>query len=132
MGSDFLMAFLAAGRKKKLDLGAGRSALERLRITPLGEWPEDFLETQCGHVPEDHDEAESMKHSFVELLTADLNMVEESVDGAARRDLWSGTIGDKFVIMSGGMSGGEPPTEAFESLDRLAAAGIARAMGFDE
>jgi hypothetical protein len=133
MGSDFLVAFLAAGRKKTLDVGAGRSALERLRITPLEDWPRDFLEDECGDVPDDPDEAELMKNEFVELLMEDLHMIEEelSPDGSLRRDLWSGTIGNKFVIMSGGMSWGDAPTEAFRSLDRLTRAGVTRAMGFD-
>lgn len=133
MGSDFMVSFLAAGRRKRIDVDAGRSALERLRVTPLEDWPQDFLEAQCGDVPEDTDEAELMRHSFVQLLMADIQMIEEelSPDGALRRDLWSGDIGNKLVIMSGGMSWGDAPTEAFRTLDRLKQAGISRTMGFD-
>jgi hypothetical protein len=133
MGSDFLVSFIAAGRKKRIDTDAGRSAIERLRTTPLEEWPREFLEDHCGDVPEDPDEAELMRDSFIQVLMADIQMIEEelSADGGLRRDLWSGDIGNKLVIMSGGMSWGDAPTEAFRSLDRLAQAGISRAMGFD-
>jgi hypothetical protein len=87
----------------------------------------------CGDVPEDPDETEVMRDSFVQLLLADIQMIEEelSPDGSLRRDLWSGDIGNKLVILSGGESWGDAPTEAFRSLDRLAEAGISRAMGFD-
>jgi hypothetical protein len=47
MGSDFLVSFIVAGKKKRLDVNAGRSALERLRVTPLEDWPREFLESQC-------------------------------------------------------------------------------------
>jgi hypothetical protein len=142
MGADFLVAFIAAGRRKRLDVDAGRSALERLHATPLEEWPREFLERECGDVPEDRDEAESMKNSFLECLLTDLHIVEKELslrapvgrlvsDGPVRRDLWSGTIGNKLIILSGGMSWGDAPTEAFSALDRLVSAGITRAMGFD-
>ena len=133
VGSDFLLAFLAASRTKRLDTWAGRAALDRLRITPLEDWPPEFLESQIGEVPNDPDEAEVFRRSFLELLADDFRLVEEELltPNAARRDLWSGTIGNKFVIMSGGMSHGEAPTAAFDSLNRLELAGITRAMGFD-
>jgi hypothetical protein len=131
MGSDFMVSFIAAGRKKKLDVNAGRSAIEQLRVTPLEDWPRDFLEAQCGDVPEDSDEAELMRDSFVQLLLGDIQMIEEELSGALRRDLWSGDIGNKLVIMSGGESWGDAPTEAFRTLDRLTQAGISRTMGFD-
>ena len=133
MGSDFLVAFLTAGKRKRIDLDAGRSKVERLRVTPLEEWPQDFLEAQCGDVPEEPSEAELMRASFIELLMADMQMIEDELPpfGGGRRDLWSGDIVNKLVIMSGGESWGDAPTEAFRSLDRLAQAGISRAMGFD-
>jgi hypothetical protein len=35
------------------------------------------------------------------------------------------------VLLSGGVSWGDVPTEAFEALTRLSLAGITSAMGFD-
>lgn len=131
MSREFLVRFLIAGRDNKLDLDAGRWAIDRLRITPLEDWPEDFLGSQIGGVPEDLDQAERMKHHFVDLLVADLRMVEEELsDGVGRSDLWAGRMGNKFFMMSGGPSWRDAP-EAYRSLDRLASAGITQAMGGD-
>jgi hypothetical protein len=45
----------------------------------LEDWPRDFLERECGDVPEDPDEAESTRDSFVELLMADIQVIEEEL-----------------------------------------------------
>jgi hypothetical protein len=65
-----------------------------------------------------------------ERLLSDLELVEVALSGQ-RRDTWTGEIGGKTVLLSGGLSWGDVPTEAFEALNRLSLAGVTSAMGFD-
>lgn len=136
MGADLLLSYLTIDSEKRVDLEAGRLAIERLASTPLEEWPWGYLDQWKGEdVPADPDEAAALRAELVEQLRDDLEVIEALVPGhdqaGYRRDVWVGDIGGKQVIASGGMSWGDAPTDAFESLERLGDAGISRAMGFD-
>jgi len=131
MGADFLVSFLAANPKAKIDFAAGRRAIDELAAGPLSAWPAECLDyagVDLGAV--DKQDVNKVREQLVDGLEADLRLLEAAVEGE-RRDVWIGEIGQKTVVLTGGLSWGDVPTDAFEAFNRLALAGVTRAMGFD-
>ena len=133
MGADFLVSFLTADPKAEIDFTAGRRAIEELGASPLSSWPADFLD-YAGVNPDlsskDDKGTREVRADLVDGLETDLRLLEAAVEGS-RRDVWIGEIGGKSVVLTGGPSWGDVPTDAFEAFNRLALAGVTRAMGFD-
>lgn len=133
MGADFLVSFLTANPKAEIDVAAGRRAIEELSATPLGAWPAEFLDyagVDLGERVKSEQEMKDVRAELVDGLEADLRLLEAAVEGE-RRDVWIGEIGRKTVVLTGGLSWGDVPTEAFEAFNRLSLAGVTRPMGFD-
>ncbi len=131
MGADFLVSFLTANPKAKIDFAAGRRATEELAAGPLSTWPAEFLDYAGVHLDAvDKKDVNEVREQLVDGLEADLCLLELAVEGR-RRDVWVGKIGGKRVVLTGGLSWGDVPTDAFEAFNRLVLAGVTRAMGFD-
>jgi hypothetical protein len=129
---DFMLWLLQSDKGKQIDFGAGRRAIAVLRETPLAEWPEEFVDRYIGDLDDlTPSGLEALQDRQVRELQRDLAIIEEAVIESSRQDAWSGEIGNKFVILSGGPRYLPQPTETALSIDRLDAAGIAQAMGFD-
>lgn len=133
MGADFLVSVLTANPKTEIDFALGRQAIEELAGKPLSGWPAEFLDYAGIDLDAKWTNGRRVAQVRAELvhgLKADINLLEAAVQGD-RRDVWTGEIGGKSVVLTGGMSWGDGPTEAYEAFERLSLAGVTRVMGFD-
>jgi hypothetical protein len=141
MSSDLLVTYLTIPRKKKPNLKAGERAIQKLSKTPAWDWPEGFLDYMGGDsagtmhdTMSPLDEA-AKRNEFVHQVKADfkdlLVHLDPPKDGRGLRDIAELEIGPLRVILSGGLSGGDSPTESFDVIERLKAAKVTDAMGFD-
>ncbi|MGH7307087.1 MAG: hypothetical protein ACREK6_00160 [Candidatus Rokuibacteriota bacterium] len=124
---------MTANPKAEIDLTAGRQAIEELAAKPLSAWSAEFLDyagVDLDPRSKDRERMPQVRADLVHGLEADLGLLELAVEDR-RRDVWVGKIGGKSVLLTGGLSWGDVPTDAFEAFNRLALAGVTRAMGFD-
>lgn len=130
------VAFLKISAKKKPDFEKARKKLRGLVKTPIGKWPTEFRESQGMF----EDDAKKLNASdggktaetWAQLLSDDLDLLEMCfVDGGMPRQIAWIEIGKKVLLLSGGPSWGDPPTEAYDSIERLFRSGLSAAAGFD-
>jgi hypothetical protein len=133
MGSDFCFAFIAINIGKEPDWSAAEKEIERLKDVHISKWPEYWVEVSF-----DYDAAK------VKAGEPDLNFRLPAVEAlrktlASIRDLWdSGTrevgyfeyVGKQFML-TGGMSHGDAPTDAYSIINQFLESGLAKAAGFD-
>jgi hypothetical protein len=133
MGSDFLVSFVTIGKKKKPDFAAARRRIERLAAMPHDKLPSEYLNT-IG-LPDEEEFTNEERDRRIKQLREDLGGIEAEFGDdnfeMPWRDLTSFNVDRKRVVLAGGMSGGDAPSDAFSSLERLVAAGVTKAAGFD-
>ena len=126
MGADLLVAYLTIDCGKQPDWKAGARKITELATTALDAWPGDYLEyrgIQQGDQSED-------RQAYVNELEADLKAAELAWKHDLR-DAVCCDISNKVVLISGGMSWGDDPTETYTSIWRLHLSGVAKTCGFD-
>ena len=129
MGEDLVTIVLTIEKGIKPNWKKGLNAIQKLEITPLPEWPKGYLDRQMGDsISESPDEKELTDQ--VSTLKNDLETLKAAWANK-RHDGNKLEICHKILILSAGMSWGDPPTELYESMDRLIDAGATKAMGFD-
>jgi hypothetical protein len=132
MGADFCFAFVTIDSGKEPDWKAAEKEIERLKDTHITEWSHDWL---------DQFDYEATK---VKPGEPDMNFRLPALEAlktllADFRQLWDeGTretgyfeYCQKAFLLSGGMSWGDPPTEAYSVISDFLASGLARMAGFE-
>lgn len=129
MGGDMLVACLVIPEGKKPDWAAGEAEIKRLAKLPRKAWPPEFLER---HMQEDVDETleGQERDEMIVTLSSDFNDARLAFDGKLRSATWL-DVGGKRVLLSGGISWGDSPTEMYDTFDRLNDSGVAKAIGFE-
>ena len=121
MGADMLISLLYLPTGSEPDWPAGEKQIEKLAGMPKKKWPTELTERCDG----------KKANELVTLLRADLKNVEAAW-GGNHREGTSFTIGGHEILVTGGLSWGDMPTELSDSIDRLWSSGVAEACGFGE
>ncbi len=130
MGADLLVYHVSILKEKKPDLKKGEARIDELEKTKPEDWPEYYCQREG---IEDLSEPGRMEQ--VRQLRKDLNEFWCWIDPESRKNSREFTwidVGPFRIWLTAGMSWGDPPTEAYSVLERLCAAGVTDAMGFDQ
>lgn len=127
MGADFITEHVTISKTKKPNWGAAHKYIKTLAKRDLREWPNGTSNVFGfdGDNGEDFD-----KKSCAETLINDL----EALCCAWAGKLRSANVllvGNKRMLITGGESWGDSPSEFFDSLRRLVECGVTRKAGFD-
>jgi hypothetical protein len=128
MGADFLVAFVSVPKGTDPDWLAGEAYIESLRGKPLGDWDEEYV---ANYMDELDDECSAEEVAFVKNreannLLEDLTEIRRVWEGGFRRDATILEIGDQTVLLTGGMSWGDSPTDLAEMIWKQDQAGVSR------
>lgn len=125
MGADLILEWLQIDKGKQPDFEAGKKYVEELIKKPIAEWPGDYLERHLGDDLKNYDVAEE---------AAKLTKTLGDIEGAWKtgyRDTAIIEVCHKTLLITGGMSWGDSPTNTFDDIDRALTSGISKACGFD-
>jgi hypothetical protein len=125
MGADLILEWLQIDKDKQPDFQAGAKYLEELAKKPMAEWPEDYIARHLGS-----DLSEYKPEEEVDTLKATLKHVEGAWE-TGYRDTSVIEVCHKQLLITGGMSWGDDPTESFADIDRALTSGLSKACGFD-
>ena len=129
MGADLLVAYVAIDKKKKPSWKAGISRIDQLADTPMLDLPGVAI----GPAGEDLQGGDGWATKADRIATLRKNLEDlRRCWKSGFRDMVLLEICHKTVLLSGGMSWGDAPTENYEMLSNLIVAGITKACGFDE
>lgn len=125
MGADMILSTAWMKKNQTPDVGKGENLIAKLSKMPLKKWPEAWREsnydaTEAGEDPEEH----------AVQLKEDLDQFTQATVGRGRRDVTWIEVGPYKIYITGGLSWGDPPTDAMMVFDRLDEAGVLDAMGF--
>lgn len=135
MGADLLLSWLWTTEPEKVDFEKAR-ALIRAEITSdcLDEnevWKPGVLERWDPNEDAVFDGSDVDAETLVKVLIADVDEVEKLWTGELEyRDAFVTDIGPVRVLLSGGMSWGDSPSETFDVLNRFGNTPAAKAAGF--
>lgn len=125
MGADLLLAVVAKRRNSKPDWQAGKDLIEVISTT------EDLLADLdiSGMYIEDLGSDEDTTNYIRDQLDLALETFRESYEKGDRSvaDLF---FGEWIITICGGTSWGDVPSECFDAINFLEAAGVMKAMGF--
>jgi len=116
MGADFICWILEMDKGKEPDWEKGREYLENLK-----ELPQMFKNNQNPRYPLD-----ILKREAGKLLAK----LKEYWDGEGSREVTIVELKYTKVLITGGMSWGDPPTDAFGELEYLHDTGVLKVIGF--
>lgn len=123
MGADFLVHYISWPKNTQPDWADGFKEIERLRALPTEAWPEDYKNSGYG-------DEDSIPGDAADELSEDLKEVQRVADGGYTREATTFLIGDEeVVLLTGGQSWGDSPTNMYERIDRLYGAGVIHAIG---
>ena len=126
MGADMVVNYVTIQKNRKPNWAKATKAINKLSKTPLNKWPKAFLADQFDDEnPEGETSAENAK-----VLENDLQAIKNGWDNS-HRCFVNLLIDRKRVLLTGGMSWGDTPTDAYVALTHLGNAGITKAAGFD-
>lgn len=139
MGADMLLWTLPLRNGAEPDWKAGESVVDKLEATPLKEWPEDYRDR---YVQLEEAEAETVEDKAadakketeqrateVKALRQALEDVKQAWDGHHREGA-SIQVAGYDILVTGGLSWGDPPTELATAMDRVGLSGVESACGF--
>ena len=122
MGADFIGAIVWLPNDQKPDWKAGQQAIQKLASMPMSDWPTDFVEFWA-------DENEDTKKA-ADVLQRDLECVQEHWDDGGRESGMVCVMGIN-ILLTGGMSYGEAPTDLMDCINRLGSADVLEACGLN-
>ena len=123
MGVDFIGAVMAMPAHEEPDWEAGRRAIEHLASAPMRAWPTDFRDLFADELGDD-------THVDAARLRRDFGRVRDHWENGGRESGRFSILG-VHLLVTGGMSDGDPPTDLVDSIGRLDAAGVLEACGFN-
>jgi hypothetical protein len=124
MGADLLMSWLWTTTPDKVDFDKAR-ALIREELSVVPDVPDaEFWKRWDPNG--DFEDSEIIKDG----LLADTDQIAALWNGEYQRDAFRTTIGPIEILMTGGMSWGDSPSEFFDVLNRWGNSEAARAAGF--
>ena len=123
MGADFIGAVMMIEQARKPDWRAGREAIDKLAATPAPNWPEAYRDQW-----EDGDPGDELR--LADELREDLDEVETCWEEGGR-ECGGLTLMGYNVLVTGGMSWGDSPTELTDQISRLDCADVLQACGFN-
>lgn len=116
MGADMHLVFATIPLGQDPDWLAAEGYIETASLDALD--PQEFYSTcEMDEVRDD--------------LRLHLRVFRELVEGGLRRDITDGVMGGVRFWASGGMTSGDPPTQAYEAMDALLAGEVLQAAGFN-
>lgn len=121
MGADMLVAYVTIGAKKKPNFEKGFTLIAKLRATHSKDWPKEYVDATGD------DEIDRITQAGI--LEGDLKDLMDAYSGCHRHAA-SITVAGREVILTGGLSWGDVPTDLYSALDRLLLSGAAKACGF--
>jgi len=121
MGANLILSHAWILKDRQPNLRRGVAHLEELAKKPLYEWPTAWPGLMAADY-EDRAVAVKQLYDDYDAFVAGIN--------SHRRDVSWIDVGPYTIYLTGGMSWGDPPTDATEIFDRLTAAGVLDAMGF--
>lgn len=128
MGAEFVLEILEIEKGRKPNWDAGLRKIKALGKIPYGEWPREYRE--CRDLDGAPRSNKRVRASHVSTLKADLADLKLAWANALRTAA-KFEICHKNIVVTGGLSWGDSPTEVYDSIKRLISAGITKAMGFD-
>jgi hypothetical protein len=138
MGMDFncYLAWIPSGQEP--DWAAGKAAIDALAGTPPRDWPGSFVVYYDGELGAYDVDLETMSDAVgrghaqraAAHLRTDLVCVRDGLSGQ-RRDTALYDVPGLRLLISGGFSDGDPPSELAEAMSRLECAGVLEACGFN-
>jgi hypothetical protein len=120
MGADMILSVLWIGKKKNPDFKKGEALIQKLAMTPAEEWPKEFI---------DRFNDDIMIGPMVDELSQSLNEVKRSWSGNHREAAFMEMCGRR-ILVTGGLSWGDAPTDLMGDIDNLLSSGVAKACGF--
>ena len=125
MGADLILTWLQIDKDKQPDFKAGMDRISELATKNLSEWPKEYVDQRLLDAPDGFD-----KDKEIEALKLSLRAIE----GAWRevyRDMAVIDVCHKKLLITGGMSWGDSPTESYDDIDRMLTSGVSKACGFE-
>jgi hypothetical protein len=132
MGADFCFSFVAIDIGKKPDWEAAEKEIERLKDVHISEWLQDwlhFFDSEAANVKAGEPDM-NFRLPALEALKKLLLEFRELWDDGTRETGYFEYIGKAFLL-SGGMSWGDSPTDAYTIINDFMNSGLARKAGFD-
>lgn len=120
MGADMILSAVSISKKKKPDFKKGEALIKKLAMTPVEKWPKEFMERYSD---------ETDIGPMVTTLRESLSELERAWSGHHREAAWMHVCGRKLIV-TGGLSWGDSPTELMNDIDNLLNSGVAQACGF--
>lgn len=116
MGADFLVQYVTAPKGESPNWEAITNKIDALADKPQAEWSEE-----AAWLFENEDGAEwgEFAKNHVAVLHKDIAKLKDIWEGGYTREGAMLTIGGEDVLMTGGQSWGDSPTELFETISRL-------------
>jgi hypothetical protein len=139
MGADMLLWTMPLRMGEEPDWTAGAIIVAKLEATPLKDWPEDYRDRYVQGLEEAEAKAEdkaaaaSAEAKQRAKEVADLRKALDEVQQAWAGNHREGTsiqVAGYDILVTGGLSWGDPPTELATAIDRLGMSGVEAACGF--
>lgn len=125
MGADMMVAAIWMNQRKKPDFENGKKHIEKLKELPVLKWPARIV-TELGNCFGTPLEPAPL----IETLLGNLESLELAWEGNHREATFI-DVAKKRILVTGGLSWGDAPTDLFREIDHLVAAGVTKACGFD-
>lgn len=126
MGADLIVQFVMLEQGKRPVWRKAKQAIRALAGKQLSQWPEAYLDYRFGGI-----------RVAPEQRNAEIARLEQHLTDLQRawkegfRDTVLLEIGSKQLLLTGGPSWGDVPTESYDMFEELIAAGIVEAAGFE-
>ena len=128
MGADFIYYALTWVKGQKLDWNAGKAYIRKLA--------KDSYKEEKEEIPEDERDLVVSCNFGINYTVSDLEMYMEDVQygiGGRRRDCNVCHLGHLEVLLTGGMSWGDSPTDLCGAMQAIwDCEGLAKAIGFNQ
>ena len=130
MGADMCVTMLSVRIGKEPDWEEGRTWIKTLIDLPWKKWPcTDYVELYHEDLDE-KDPTDEQKKAVIEAMLKDLETAQDYWTGGSR-EVSRFDFNCRDLMITGGLSWGDAPTEAYRELDKFTMAGSADACGFD-
>lgn len=129
MGADLLLAGASIPYRRKPAWKDAEKRVDVLEKTMMARWPMPYQKNWAGHW--DDLSPISRSKTAAGQLTSDLDDFRSAwLNGGRSSMVWR--VGNRMLLVTGGMSWGDSPGDLFDSVNRLNAAGVLQAAGFDK